>query len=73
MMMFEHDTAGDLLRDIRAAADDFRVPEGGCMSFRALYGALEAFELDLHQHIHLENNALFPRAVELGATAYATA
>ena|SRR5687768_16169316 len=73
MMMFEHDTAGDLLREIRAAADDFQVPEGGCMSFRALYGALEAFELDLHQHIHLENNVLFPRAVELEATAFATA
>jgi len=65
MMMFEHDTAGDLLREIRAAASDFRAPDDACMSFRALYQALEAFEQDLHQHIHLENNVLFPRAVEL--------
>jgi len=65
MMVFEHDTAGDLLREIRAAASDFRAPDDACMSFRALYQALEAFEQDLHQHIHLENNVLFPRAVEL--------
>ena len=71
MMMFEHDTAGDLLREIRAAAGDFRAAEDGCMSFRTLYQALEAFEQDLHQHIHLENNVLFPRAVELEAAAYA--
>jgi regulator of cell morphogenesis and NO signaling len=71
MMMFEHDTAGDLLREIRAAASDFRAPEDACMSFRALYRALEDFEKDLHQHIHLENNVLFPRAVELEAAAYA--
>ena len=37
------------------------------MSYRALYEAMEAFEKDLHQHIHLENNILFPRAVELEA------
>jgi regulator of cell morphogenesis and NO signaling len=67
MMMFEHDTAGDLLREIRAAACDFQVPGDACMSFRALYRALEDFEKDLHQHIHLENNVLFPRAVELEA------
>ena len=71
MMMFEHDTAGDLLREIRAAAQDFSAPEDACMSFRALYQALADFEQDLHQHIHLENNVLFPRAVELEAVAYA--
>jgi regulator of cell morphogenesis and NO signaling len=65
MMMFEHDTAGDLLREIRAAAEDFRAPGDACISFRTLYQALEDFEKDLHQHIHLENNVLFPRAVEL--------
>jgi regulator of cell morphogenesis and NO signaling len=65
MMMFEHDTAGDFLRELRAAARDFRAPDDACMSFRALYQALEDFEKDLHQHIHLENNVLFPRAVEL--------
>jgi len=65
MMMFEHDTAGDILRELRAAASDFRAPEDACMSFRALYQALEDFEKDLHRHIHLENNVLFPRAVAL--------
>jgi regulator of cell morphogenesis and NO signaling len=65
MMMSEHDTAGDLLREIRAAASDFRAPDDACMSFRALFQALEAFEQDLHQHVHLENNVLFPRAVAL--------
>ena len=40
------------------------------MSYRTLYHALEAFEQDLHQHIHLENNILFPRAVELESAAY---
>ena len=65
MMMSEHDTAGDLLRELRAAARDFRAPDDACLSFRALYRALEDFEKDLHQHIHLENNVLFPRAVEL--------
>lgn len=65
MMMSEHDTAGDLLRELRAATRDYTVPPDTCMSFRALYEGLEAFEKDLHQHIHLENNILFPRAVEL--------
>ena len=65
MMMSEHDTAGDLLREMRAAARDFRAPDDACMSFRALYRALEDFEKDLHRHIHLENNVLFPRAVEM--------
>jgi len=69
MMMFEHDTAGELLREIRAAARDFRPPDDACMSFRALYRALEDFEEDLHRHIHLENNLLFPRAVELESAA----
>ena len=64
-MMREHDTAGDILRKMRAAADDYKVPEGACPSFTALYTRLEALEKDLHQHIHLENNVLFPRAIEL--------
>jgi regulator of cell morphogenesis and NO signaling len=65
MMMSEHDAAGDILRELRAAARDYAAPEDACMSYRALYHALEGFEADLHQHIHLENNVLFPRAVEL--------
>ncbi len=65
MMMMEHDTAGDLLRELRALSSDYAVPADGCISYTTLYQALEVFEEDLHQHIHLENNILFPRAVEM--------
>jgi regulator of cell morphogenesis and NO signaling len=65
MMMLEHDTAGDILRGIRQASREFAVPPDVCISYQTLYRALEAFEQDLHQHIHLENNLLFPRAIEL--------
>lgn len=65
MMMNEHDTAGDLLRQLRSLTNDYTAPADGCFSYRTLYQALEAFETDLHQHIHLENNILFPRAVEM--------
>ena len=65
MMMMEHDVAGDILRKIRAASHEFTVPTDVCISYRTLYIALEAFEQDLHRHIHLENNILFPRALEL--------
>jgi regulator of cell morphogenesis and NO signaling len=65
MMMLEHDTAGDLLQRIRAVSADYTVPADGCPSYQTLYQALVAFEADLHQHIHLENNLLFPRAVEM--------
>ena len=65
MMMMEHDTAGELLRELRALSSNYNVPPDGCISYQTLYSALEAFEKDLHQHIHLENNILFPRAVEI--------
>ena len=65
MMMMEHDTAGDILRELRAVTSDYRVPSDGCISYQTLYQALEGFEKDLHQHIHLENNILFPKAAEL--------
>jgi regulator of cell morphogenesis and NO signaling len=63
MMTQEHDTAGDLLREMRAAANNYVAPPDACISFQTLYQALAEFEADLHQHIHLENNILFPRAV----------
>lgn len=65
MMMREHDTAGDILRELRAVTSDYKVPDGVCLSYQTLYQALENFEKDLHQHIHLENNILFPKAAEL--------
>ena len=65
LMMSEHDTAGDFLRQIREYSKDFELPEGACPSFKALFFGLEELEMDLHQHIHLENNVLFPRAEEI--------
>jgi regulator of cell morphogenesis and NO signaling len=65
MMMREHDNAGDILRELRAVTSDYEVPADACISYRTLYQALEDFEKDLHQHIHLENNILFPKALEL--------
>lgn len=67
-MMKEHDAAGELVRQIRAASNVYRTPEDACTTFQAAYQELEQFEKDLHLHVHLENNILFPRAVELEAT-----
>jgi regulator of cell morphogenesis and NO signaling len=65
MMMMEHETVGDILRELRGLSSNYTVPADGCISYQTLYQALEAFEQDLHLHIHLENNILFPRAIEL--------
>lgn len=65
MMMIEHDTAGELLREMRKVSSDYRVPADACISYQTFYEVLEAFEQDLHQHIHLENNLLFPKAAAL--------
>jgi regulator of cell morphogenesis and NO signaling len=67
MMMMEHDTAGQILRELRIVTSGYSVPVDACISYRTLYEALVGFEKDLHQHIHLENNILFPRAIELEA------
>jgi regulator of cell morphogenesis and NO signaling len=65
MMEHEHDSAGAALRELRSLSSDYSAPADGCLTYRTLYGAMAEFEADLHQHIHLENNVLFPRAVEL--------
>lgn len=64
-MLAEHDDAGALTSRIRELSGAFQPPEDACPSYRGLYHALEEFERDLHHHIHLENNVLFPRAVEM--------
>jgi regulator of cell morphogenesis and NO signaling len=64
-MMADHEDAGELLARIRVLSGGFEAPEGACPSFRGLYHALEEFERDLHHHVHLENNILFPRAIEI--------
>lgn len=72
VMTLEHDAAGDILREIRRLSRDFSLPEDACLSYQTLYAALEEFEADLHQHIHLENNILFPRALALEDRAQPT-
>lgn len=69
MMEHEHDDAGAALRTLRNASRDYTPPEDACTSFRALYTTLANFEKDLHQHIHLENNVLFPKALEMESAA----
>jgi regulator of cell morphogenesis and NO signaling len=59
------EAAGNALRAMKRASNGFSAPTDGCISYQTLYKALAAFEADLHQHIHLENNILFPRAVAL--------
>ena len=67
-MMKEHDVAGNLVQQIRNLSANYAVPADACTSYKALYEALREFEADLHQHVHLENNVLFPRAVEMEGT-----
>jgi regulator of cell morphogenesis and NO signaling len=64
VMEQEHDHAGNLLNDIRILSDDYTPPQDACTTYRLSFAALKAFELDLHQHVHLENNILFPKAIE---------
>jgi regulator of cell morphogenesis and NO signaling len=64
-MMLDHDRAGDELSHMRTLTNNYQPPQDACTTYRALYRALEELEKDLHQHIHLENNILFPRALEL--------
>jgi regulator of cell morphogenesis and NO signaling len=52
---------------MRRLSDDFNAPADACISYKTLYGALQALEADLHQHIHLENNILFPGAQKMEA------
>ena len=69
MMTKDHDFAGSLMTEIRKLSQNYTPPAGACPTFRAFYSGLHAFEQDLYQHIHLENNILFPRAVALEASA----
>lgn len=64
-MIMDHHQTGDQLRSLRETASNYRPPSNACTTYRALYRALEDLERDLHQHIHLENNILFPRAIRL--------
>jgi regulator of cell morphogenesis and NO signaling len=65
MMEMEHESAGNALRELRSLTADYTPPPDACFSYNTLFAALKDFETDLHQHIHLENNILFPRAIAM--------
>ncbi len=65
MMEEEHDTEGERFRKIAGMSDHYTCPPDGCQTYRVTYALLQEFETDLHEHIHLENNLLFPRAQQL--------
>lgn len=68
VMEYEHDNAAYALERLRELTHNYSTPEDGCPTYRATMDALAHFEKDMHHHIHKENNALFPRAVELEAS-----
>lgn len=65
VMEMEHEGAGEDLSEIRELSNNYQVPADACTSYRILFKKLEEFENDLHQHVHLENNILFPAAIKL--------
>ena len=65
MMEREHRDAADELHEIRALTHAYTAPDDGCATYRVCMAELENFERDLHRHVHLENNVLFPRAIAL--------
>lgn len=69
MMAREHDAAGTLMAEIRELSKDYTPPVGACPTFLNFYNSLHEFEQDLHQHVHLENNILFPKAIALEEAA----
>ncbi len=70
MMMLDHEADGERLRKMREISSGYALPDGACPSFTALYAGLQDLEKDLHRHIHLENNLLFPSAVNLERKAF---
>ena len=65
MMEDEHEAAGNSMYEINRLTCGYIPPEKACGTFRLLYSELKDFEADLHVHVHLENNILFPKAAEL--------
>ncbi len=65
VMIAEHEASGEAMAQIRLLSGGFTPPKDSCPTYRGFYQALSEFEKDLHQHIHLENNVLFPRAIEI--------
>jgi regulator of cell morphogenesis and NO signaling len=65
VMEAEHDNAGNIMRQINTLTNSYTPPADACTTFKVLYNELMEFENDLHMHVHLENNILFPKAAEL--------
>jgi regulator of cell morphogenesis and NO signaling len=65
MMEMEHESVGDAMARIRELTDQYRIPDTACTTYRVCLQELESFERDLHEHVHLENNILFPKAARL--------
>jgi regulator of cell morphogenesis and NO signaling len=65
MMEAEHESVGDAMARIRELTIGYRAPDEACTTYRVCLQELEAFERDLHEHVHLENNILFPKAARL--------
>ena len=65
MMEADHQFAGDAMAAIRRLTSNYQPPENACATYRVCFQELEAFEKDLHEHVHLENNILFPRALRI--------
>jgi regulator of cell morphogenesis and NO signaling len=67
MMEHEHQVVGDLFKTIRELSNNYTPPGDSCMTYKVSFLKLQEFEEDLHQHIHLENNILFPKSIVLEA------
>ena len=65
MMEHEHDHAGNAMEEIRNLTNNYAPPADACTTFKLCLASLRTFEFDLHQHVHLENNILFPKALKL--------
>ncbi len=65
MMMHEHEAEGERFQKIESLTDHYQPPADACNTYKVTYALLQEFENDLHLHIHLENNILFPKAAEM--------
>ncbi|AHF15282.1 iron-sulfur cluster repair di-iron protein [Niabella soli] len=65
VMLYEHNNEGERFRKMAALTNNYTPPEGACNTYKATFSLLKEFEEDLHLHIHLENNILFPKALLL--------
>lgn len=65
MMKHDHDQEGERFAKIASLTDNYTAPSDACNTYRVTFALLKEFEADLHMHIHLENNILFPRAIEM--------